>query len=325
MGSFRKWLATALLFASFFALSEAVRASEYPTGPITLIVPFAAGGSTDQAARIIAHRLGLELGQTIVIDNRAGAAGIAGAVAAANAAPNGYTLLYGGSAVLAANVSLHKSLAYDPIKSFEPISQTVFSPGVLAINVGVPSRTLADFIEYAKNNLGKLNYGSAGVATSQHIAGALLANLANLSMVHVPYKGGALATNDLVGKRLDVIIGPVSELLPHIRAGSLVALGVTSQKETPLLPGVPPIASVLPGYSVPVWQSFVAPAGTSPAVIDRIQAGLARAMVDSDVRRRLGDLGLEPLTSSPEDFKALLPKEIERWRALITLAGATAE
>jgi tripartite-type tricarboxylate transporter receptor subunit TctC len=266
-----------------------------------------------------------QLGQSIVIENRVGAGGIPAAVATANAAPNGYTLMYAGSAVLAGNVALNRELPYDPMKSFELIAQTVISPGVLTVHPSIPAKTLAELVAYIKANPGKVRYGSAGIATSQHISGALLASMTNTQMVHVPYKGGVLANNDLVAGRIELVVGPISELLPLIKSGVVVALGVTATKETPLLPGVPPIASVLPGYTVPVWQAIVAPAKTDAAIVDKIHAAVTKALASPTVRAKLGELGQEPIANSPAEFKVVLPKEIEVWRGLIELAGAKPE
>jgi tripartite-type tricarboxylate transporter receptor subunit TctC len=307
-------------------LSTAAQAqSAWPTKPIRLIVGFAAGGSTDVTARIIAQALSERLGQPVVIENRTGAGGNIGADAVAKADPDGYTLLLTTSSTFAANPSLYKSLPFDVQKDFAPIALTAFIPNLLVVNPSVPSNNVSDFIAYLKANPGKLNFGSAGNGTSQHLSGELFNSLAGVQMVHVAYRGGAPAVSDLLGGQVQVIFAPLVEVIQQVRAEKLKALGITTAKRSPLLPEVPTISETLPSYEVTLWNGLLAPANTPPEIIDRINRATADALRSAEVKAKLAEQGSEPVGGTPAEFKTFIASELVKWRRLVEVSGATVQ
>ena len=297
----------------------------WPTKPIRIIVGFAAGGSTDVTARIIAQALSDRLGQPVLIENRAGAGGNIGAEAAAKADPDGYTLLMATSSTFAANPALYKSLPFDVQADFAPITVTAFIPNLLVINPSVPAKNLAEFVAYAKANPGKLNYGSAGNGTSQHISGALFNAQASIETMHVAYRGGALAVNDLLGGQIQVLFAPLVEVVQQVRAEKLRALAITTAKRSPLLPDVPTVAETLPGYEVTLWNALLAPAKTPPEIIDRINRAAVDALRSEEVKAKLAEQGSEPVGNSPAEFKAFIASELIKWKKLVEISGATVQ
>jgi tripartite-type tricarboxylate transporter receptor subunit TctC len=313
------WFVSAAL-AGVMMMSGAA-ASEYPVKPITLIVPFSAGGNNDVSGRIVAQKLGALLGQTVVVENRTGAGGAIGAAAVANAAPDGYTLGFLSSGPMAANVSLYKKLPYDPVKGFAPIARVSTSPSVLVVNPSLGVTDVKQLIARAKEKPGSLNYGTAGIGSSSHLSGALFANLAGVEMTPVAYRGGAPALADLLGARVQVVISPILEVMPQVRAGQLKALGVTSLKRSALLPEIPAIAEILPGYEVLTWNGVVAPAGTPPAIIEKLHKAMQAALADKDVIARLEELGLETAIASPDEFSAYIRQQIDAFAKLAKIAN----
>jgi tripartite-type tricarboxylate transporter receptor subunit TctC len=315
-----------IALALAMVLSTAAQAQmAWPTKPIRMIVGFAAGGSTDVTARIIAQALSERLGQPVVIENRTGAGGNIGADAVAKADPDGYTLLMTTSSTFAANPSLYKSLPFDVQKDFAPIALTAFIPNLLVVHPSVPSSNVADFIAYLKANPGKLNYGSAGNGTSQHLSGELFNSLAGVRMVHVAYRGGAPAVSDLLGGQLQVIFAPLVEVVQQVRAEKLKALGITTAKRSPLLPEVPTIAETLPGYEITLWNGLLAPANTPPEIIEKINRATADALRSAEVKAKLAEQGSEPVGGSPAEFKAFIASELVKWRGLVQVSGATVQ
>jgi tripartite-type tricarboxylate transporter receptor subunit TctC len=299
-------------------------AQDWPSKPLRLVVPYPPGGSTDITARVVAENLRPLLGQPVVIDNRPGAAGNIGAEAIAKSAPDGYTLLMATS-THATNPSLYKSLPYDFVQDLAPISQVAFIPNLLVVNSSVPAANLAEFIAYVKSGRSAINYGSAGNGSSQHLSGALFNSMVAGNMVHVPYKGGAPATADLLAGQIQAIFAPLVEVLSHVKAGKLAALGITTRKRSPLLPDVPSISEALPGYEVALWNGILAPAKTPADVVNRLNDAIVKVMQQPDIKVRLAEQGSEPVGSSPAEFRQFIALEIEKWKKLVQISGARAE
>ena len=297
----------------------------WPAKPIKILVGYAAGGSTDVTARIIAQALSERLGQPVLIENRAGAGGNIAAEAAAKADPDGYTLLMATSSTFATNPALYKSLPFDVQADFAPIIVTAFIPNLMVVNPAVPAKNLADFIAYAKANPGQLNYGSAGNGTSQHISGALFGSLAGVQMTHIAYRGGAPAVNDLLGGQIQVLFAPLVEVVQQVRAEKLRALGITTAKRSPLLPEVPTIAETLPGYEVTLWNGLLAPAKTPPEIIERINRAAIDALRSEEVKAKLAEQGSEPVGNTPAEFRAFIGSELSKWKRLVEISGATVQ
>jgi tripartite-type tricarboxylate transporter receptor subunit TctC len=318
--SFSLGLALALML-----LGSAHAQNAWPAKPIRLIVGFAAGGSTDVTARIIAQALSDRLGQPVVVENRGGAGGNIGADAVAKADPDGYTLLMATSSTFAANPNLYKTLPFDVQKDFAPITVTAFIPNLLVVNPSVPANNVADLIAYLKANPDKLNFASAGNGTSQHLSGELFNSLAGVRMTHVAYRGGAPAVSDLLGGQVQVIFAPLVEVIQQVRAEKLKALGITTAKRSPLLPEVPTILESLPGYEVALWNGLLAPAKTSPEIIDKVNRATIEALRSPEVKAKLAEQGSEPVGNTPAEFKAFIESELIKWRKLVEISGATVQ
>jgi len=260
----------------------------------------------------------------VVIDNRPGAAGNIGADAVAKSAPDGYTLLMATS-THATNPSLYRKLPYDFVQDFSPVAQVAFIPNLLVVGPSVPTATLAEFIAYVKDGKHAVNYGSAGNGSSQHLSAALFNSMVGGSMVHVPYKGGAPATADLLAGQIQAIFAPLVEVLSHVKAGKLTALGITTRKRSPLLPDVPAIGEVLPGYEVALWNGILAPAKTPAEIVNRLNEAIVKVLNQPDIRGRLAEQGSEPVGSSPAEFRRFIEAETEKWKTLVKLSGARVE
>lgn len=327
---FRIFAAAAVVIAASIcaqggAFAQTMSAQAWPERPIRLVVPFAAGGSTDVTARLLAEALTARLGQQMVVDNRPGAGGNIGAEHVAKSAPDGYTLILTTSTTHATNPNLYKSLPFDVKKDFAPISLTAFIPNLLVVNTSVPASNVAELIQYLKTNPGKVSFGSAGNGSSQHLSGALFESLAGVRMTHVPYRGGAPAINDLLGGHIQVVFSPLVEALPYVQAGTLKALGITTAKRSPLLPEVPTINETLSGYEVALWNGILAPAGTPPAVINKIHAAVIDALRSDEMKAKFAQQGSEPVGNSPREFAAFIDAELVKWGKLVTLSGAKLE
>lgn len=312
-------LGTALLAAAAHAQTA------WPTKQIRILVGYAAGGSTDVTARLVGQALSERLGQPVIIENRPGAGGNLAAEATAKADPDGYTLLMATSTTIATNPSLYKSLPFDVQTDFAPVTLTAFIPNLLVVNPSVPANNVPDFIAYLKANPGKLNFGSAGNGSSQHIAGELFDSLAGVRMIHVPYRGGAPAVNDLLGGQVQVVFAPLVEVLQQVRADKVKALGITTAKRSPLLPDVPPIAETLQGYEVTLWNGLLAPAKTPPEIIDRINRAAIDALRSRELRAKLAEQGSEPVGNTPVEFKSFIGSELVKWRRLVEISGAAVQ
>ena len=321
----RRWFGLALTFGIAVSAASAHAQTAWPTKPIKILVGYAPGGSTDVTARIIGQALSERLGQPVIIENRPGAAGNIAAEAAARADPDGYTLTMSTSSTFATNPSLYKSLSFDVEADFAPIALTAFIPNLLVVNPSVPANTIAELIAYLKANPEKVNFGSSGNGSSQHISAALFNSLAGVQMAHISYRGGAPAVNDLLGGQVQVIFAPLVEVLQQVRADKLRALGITTAKRSPLLPDVPTIAETLPGYEVRLWNGLFAPAKTPPEIIERINRAAIDALRSSEVKAKLAEQGSEPVGNTPEEFKAFIAAELVKWRRLVELSGATVQ
>jgi tripartite-type tricarboxylate transporter receptor subunit TctC len=317
----RTILATVLL-----CLASAAGAQQFPTKAIHLIVPFPPGGGNDTVARAIAQQIGPELGQPVVVDNRPGAGGSVGAELAAKSPPDGHTLFLAGVGSHAVNPNLHSKLPYDAVKDFAPVTLVASAPSVLVVNPAVPARTVAEFTSYARANPGKLNYASNGNGSDAQLAAALFESMAGVRMVHVPYKGIAPAMTDLMSGEVQLMFGTVVALVPHIQAGKLRALAVTSRKRSSLLTEVPTLAeSGLPDYESGSWYGILAPAGTPRAVIDRLHGVIVKALKQPDVAKRLAAEGAELIGSTPDEFAAHIKSEIARVGKVVRDAGIRIE
>jgi tripartite-type tricarboxylate transporter receptor subunit TctC len=288
-------------------------AADYPVKPIRLIVPFAAGGGNDAVARTIAQRLSAGLGQQVVVDNRAGAGGVVGAELAAKSAPDGYTLFLGGVGSHAINPSVHRNLAYDPVKDFAPVSLIASAPLILVVNPSVPANSLQEFIALAKASPHAINYASNGNGSSSHLAAVMFESMTGTRMTHVPYKGLAPALVDLLAGQVQAMFSSVVAILPHVQAGKLRALAVSGEKRLALIPGVPTVAeAAAPGYQAGSWYGILAPAGTAPEIVRKLNGEIVKAIEQPDVKKAFALEGAEPIGSSPQEFAAHIRAELDR-------------
>src|SRR4051812_11192509 len=296
-------LASALALA---ATSPVLHAQDkYPSKPITYIVPFGAGGTTDLLARMVTQKAATPLGTSFVIENKPGAGGSTGSDITSKAPPDGYTIQGGTISSHAINVSLYARLPYDPVRSFQPITMIGSMPNVLVVRADSPYKTLADVMAAAKGKPGTVNYASSGNGTSQHLSGVFFEQLSGGKMVHVPYKSSAESLNALLsGQGADVIFENLAPALPHIRAGKLRALGVTSDKRSASLPEVPAIAEALPGFSIVSWQAIFAPAGVPQPIVDKLSAELIKVIKEPDFRANLVSQGIDPGGMTPAELGA---------------------
>jgi tripartite-type tricarboxylate transporter receptor subunit TctC len=295
-------------------------AQTYPTKPVKIIVPFAPGGVTDMVSRVLAQGLTAELGQSVVAENRAGASGITGASAAAKSAPDGYTLMMGNISTLAINAAVFANLPYDPQKSFEPISMVARQPLVVAVNPQVPVKTLGELVAYAKANNNKLNFGSAGA--SLQLATEAFNQAAGITMTHVPYKGSGPAMADLVAGHIQVLFDAFSSLQPFIQEGRLRALAITSAKRSSLAPEIPTLGEMnYPQVEVTSWQGIVAPAGTPPAIVAKLNAAVHKVMASPAVKEQLAKQGVEASPSTPGQLAQYAAQERQRWIDVAKKAG----
>ncbi|NOV27291.1 tripartite tricarboxylate transporter substrate binding protein [Cupriavidus necator] len=326
----RRRVVALLLSASLGALAgqPALAADPYPAKPIRLVVPFAAGGTTDILARAVAAELAKLPGWNVVVDNKPGAGGNIGADIVAKAAPDGYTLLMGTVGTHGINQSLYGKLPFDPIKDFAPITEVAAVPNVLVLNPAFAQQnkidSVKDLIAYARANPGKINMASSGNGTSIHLAGELFKTQTRTFMVHFPYKGSGPALTDLAGGTVQVMFDNLPSSMALIKSGKLKALAVTSAKPSPALPGVPTIAQAagLPQYEASSWFGMLAPAGTPPDIIHRIQQEVAKALGAPAVRERLQAQGAEPVGNTPEQFAAFIRAETTKWARVVKDSGA---
>lgn len=301
--------------------ADAFCAEPYPSRPIRLLVPYAAGGATDITSRILAPRLSESLGQQVVVDNRPGGNGILAADLVARAAPDGYTIIMANIS-FGASPGLYSKLPFDAEKDFAPISLVMLIPTVLALHPSVPARSVKDLIALAKSKPGYLNYGSAGSGSANHLAGELFKYMTGTALVHIPYKGGGPAVIAILTGEISVLFATISSALEHFKSGRLIALGVSTPKRNSALPNVPTISeSGLPGFEVSTWNGLLAPAGTPRPVVDRLHRETVNALANSNVRSVISGLGADIVGSGSEEFATFIKTEIARWSKVAKAGG----
>lgn len=298
----------------------------FPSRPITIVVPFPAGGISDVTTRLLAQSASSSLRQPIVVDNRPGGGGQIGADLVKRAAPDGYTLYLASIGSHAINESLYDKLSYDPVRDFEPVIGLFISPNLLLVNAANPARSVAELIAQAKEQQGKLSYGSQGVGSGGHLSGEIFKARVGVELIHVPYRGSVPALADLVGGRIGFVFDPVLSALPFVRDGKLRPLAISSAERSPLLPELPTLRELgVVGNEVNPWFGLVAPAGTPPVVIVTLNAAFAEALKDPAIRSRLASQGIEPMGGSGFEFGRFMRAEAQRWKPVILAAGAKAE
>ncbi len=306
--------------------SPAAHAQAFPAKAITIVVPFSAGGTTDILARVIGQHMSSDLGQPVIIDNRAGAGGNIGTQLVARAAPDGYTILMGTVGTHAINQSLYPKLPFDPIKDFAPLTRVALVPNLLVANPTQPFKTVKELMAYTKANPGKVTFGSSGNGTSIHLSGELFKQMAGVDIQHVAYKGSAPAVNDLLGNHIAIMFDNMPSAIGHVKAGKLRPLAVTTAKRSPALPDVPTIAEAgVPGYEATSWFGLLAPAKTPAPVVAKLNAAILKALADPDVKKKLQEQGAEPLGETPAQFAAFIESETVKWGKIVKQSGATAQ
>ena len=316
---------TLLALGMLASLALPAGAEDFPTKPVTLVIPFAAGGSTDVVGRIIAERMSKELGQQVVVENRAGAGGSLGAGTVARAEPDGYTILMGTVATHALNPLILAQAPYDAVADFAPISLLVLVPNVLAVNPELPVNTVQELIDMAKADPGVLAYASSGNGTPLHLSGELFKSMAGVDIQHVPYQGSGPALTDVLGNQVPIIFDNLPSASAHISSGALRALGVTTATRAPSFPDVPTIAETLPGYETYSWNALFAPAGTPAEVVERLNAAALAALADPAVAGRMDEFSAEIVGSTPEELAAHVQAEIEKWTPVVEAADIKVE
>jgi len=307
---------------TLLGLASAV-AEDYPARPITLVVPYAAGGGNDVMARIVAEKMSRSLGRQIVIENKGGAGGSIATRQVAKAAPDGYTLGLGGTGTHAINPTLYQNVGYDPRKDFAPVGLIATSALVVLVNTQVEAKSIAELIALAKREPGKLNYASAGVGSGIHLGAELFATMAGIKLTHIPYKGSNPALTDLIGGHVAIYFSSLPPAIALIREGKVRALAVTGPQRSPMLPDLPTVAeAALPGYEAVLHYGIVAPAGTPRPIIDKLNAALKAALAEADVRERIAADGAELLSTTPEEYAADIDREEMKWSKVVKVSGA---
>jgi tripartite-type tricarboxylate transporter receptor subunit TctC len=320
----RRFLHLGAAAAAVPIVSRAARAQAYPTGPVRIVAGYPAGGVTDIYARLVGQWLSERLGQPFIIENRTGAGGTIAIDSVVRAPPDGYTLLLTASND-AYSESLYNNLKFNYIRDVAPIASVVLTAGVMEVNPTLPVKTVPEFIAYAKGNPGKINYASAGNGTPQHVCGELFKMMANVDMVHVPYRGGAPAVADLLGGQVQVMFDLLPSSIEHIRSGNLRVLAVTSAERSRALPTIPTLSDFLPGFESITWFGVVAPRDTPAEIVDRLNREINAALADPKMKARLADLGGEALPGSPPQFAKLMANDAEKWGKVIRAANIKAQ
>jgi len=304
--------------------ADAAHADEYPSRPIRIVVPYAPGGGADTVARIVAKRVGETIGQTIVIENRGGAGSIIGTELVAKAEPDGYTLLLGQSGPISINPAVYKDLRYDPERDFAPVTMTTAYPYILVVNAKLPVKSLQEFVALARSKPGAMNYGTTGIGAANHLVTELFNGKAGLKMAHIPYRGTALAVADLVGEQVTVVFGDPVSVLPHMQAGTLRALAVTSPQRSAVALDVPTVAeSGYPGFDAIAWHGILAPAKTPPAIVKKLNAEIVSALQHPETRELLVKQAMQTVGNTPEEFAAFIKKDIAVWKAVAAEADVS--
>ena len=316
----------AVFLLGMFAAASAHAADAYPAKTVRIVVAFAAGGSTDLLARNIAQRLNEMWKTPVIVDNRAGGGGIVGSDNVAKSAPDGYTMLFGTNTTNAVAASLYAKLPFDPARDFVPITEVAIIPQMLSVHPSIPARTVKELVALAKSHPGALNYGTAGTGSTSHMAMELFQSVAQIKLTHVPYKGTGPAMIELLGGHLSLMFDVIMTSLPHVQAGKLRTLAVSSLQRAPITPQVPTIAeSGYPGFEAIVWFGFFAPAGTSPEIVKKISEDTARILATPAMRELLAGQGAEIVASTPSAFATRVSSEIVKWRKVIQDAGIKPE
>jgi tripartite-type tricarboxylate transporter receptor subunit TctC len=304
--------------------SLAEDAPRYPTHNVTLIVPFAPGGSTDILARVVAGYLQQSLGQPVVVENRDGASGNIGTAIVARAAPDGYTFLFNTMSVHTMNQALFPAMPFDGVKDFSPIALLAYVTNTMIVHPSVPAKTVSEFIAYTKANPGKIAYASAGAGSTNHLCGALFEKMTGVHMVHVPYRGGAPAVAGTVAGECQLFFTAGTQSLPHVKAGELRLLAVTEGKRSALLPDVPTVGETVPGYEMSVWYGAFGPAGMPKPIVDRLNAEISRILFLPDVKTKMANIAVEVAQMTPDDLGALTRRDAAKWSKVIKDLGITA-
>jgi tripartite-type tricarboxylate transporter receptor subunit TctC len=319
-------LLAAAVSAFAFAHAPASAQAAYPNKPMRIIVPFSPGGATDTLARMMGQKLTEAWGQPVVIENKPGAGGNIGADAGAKAAPDGYTLTLAAAGFMAVNPSVYTKMTYDPAKDFAPLTLLVKAPLLLVVNPKVPVNNIQEFMAYVKANPGKVSLGNGGNGTAQHLGGVYMSNEAKVNIVHVPYKGSAPATTDLLGGVVDAQFDNMVTLVPYVKSGKLKALAVSSTQRSAAFPEVPTLSeTVLPGFETGTWYGLVAPAGTPPAITTKLTQELQRILAMPDVKEKLVAMGLDASGMSGAEYGQFIRSEIAKYAKIVKTAGVTAE
>jgi putative tricarboxylic transport membrane protein len=304
-----------LALALSAATAVSVRADDYPSRPIRLIVPFAAGGAADSVARILGKRVGDALGQTFVIEDRGGGGGIIGTELVKNADADGYTLLLGQSGPISINPGIYTKLSYDPEKDFAPITMTTSYPYVVVVNPSLGVKTLQDLVALARRKPGELNYGTAGVGASNHLVTELFDSKAGIKMTHIPYRGTALAVADLIAGQVQVVFADPVSALSQVNAGTLIAIAVTSKERSPVAPNVPTISeSGYPGFDAIAWHGIMAPVGTPPAIVEKLNTAIVKALKDPETAKLIETQSIQVVGNSPEAFASFIKQDVAIWK-----------
>lgn len=313
------------IIAAALAPAEPANAAGYPERPVRMIVPYSPGGNADISSRIIAQELTRVLGQQVIVDNRGGANGIIGAQLAAQAAPDGHTLLFVAN-TFATNAALMKRLPYDVLRDFTPLSRTGSTPLIVIVHPAVPVGTTTQLIEHARGKPGQINYGSSGNGSPANLAGALLSYMTGIQLVHVPYKGTAAATNDLLSGELQLAFPSMTSVMPHVRAGKAKAIAITSPRRSALAPDIPTVSeSGVSGYEASIWNGMLAPAGLPAPLVERINADIQRVLAAPETQQRFAKLGADVGGSSAEAFRSYIKAEMEKWARVGREAGISIE
>jgi len=312
-------------FAALLAVAapaQAQSAAEFPARAIRIVVPFPAGGATDIAARLLAERMAIDWKQPVTVDNRPGAGGNIGSEVVAKSAPDGYNLIMGVTGSHAINISLYSRMPYDPVRDFEPISQVAVVSNVVVVHPSVAASTLPELVALAKKEPGKLNYASLGNGTAAHLTMEMFKSVAGIDIVHVPYKGSAPAVADLIAGQVQTMIDGLPSALPHVKAGKLRALAVTSAKRSRAAPELPTIAESYAGFSADAWSGLFAPKGTPKAIVDKLALETQQILKLPETQKRLGELGAEPVGSTPAEYSQFVQREIDKWARVVKASGA---
>jgi tripartite-type tricarboxylate transporter receptor subunit TctC len=320
----KQWM-NLLLGAALAAVSAVASAQPFPSKPLKIIVPSTPGDGSDVLARAIGQKLSERWGQPVVIENRPGAGGVVGTEAAARSTADGYTVIMGNAGSHAINQALYPKLSYDVVRDFAPITLVASAPNVFVVNPSVPAKTVAEFIALAKKEPGKYSFASGGTGSSAHLNGEMLKAFAGIEMTHVPYKGSSPAVTDLIGGQVQLMIGNLPPILPHIKSGKVRALGVSTATRFAATPDLPPVGDTVPGYESLAWFGLFAPAATPKDALTKWHTDVVAVLALPEIRERVAQLGFEVVGNTPEAYAALVKNDIAKWQRVVKVSGAKAE